>query len=178
MDNIEQALDNFFQRLGHTPGPWKYTPHHFDENEGHLFFEGVEEGPCTINLKGAVAMSQEELNIHGRLIAQSPAMLRTLCRTYLWMLTNLTYGTPTATFRIKSQEILAGLVGQISEATGIDHQQVQETFEQYATWITTGDLLYHPDFTHRRQRDEPADQRDPEERNAGRHGWRLTKTAP
>lgn len=136
-NNIEKALDNFFQRLGHTPGPWFFTEDYDVRPEDKA---PIAQAYWTQFLK------EETVKANALLISESPAMLRTLCRTYLWMLTNLTYGTPTATFRIKAQEILAGLVGQISEATGIDQQQVQETFEQYARWIETADIDLSPDF--------------------------------
>ena len=126
MENIEKALDNFFQRLGHTPGPWIVRP-----NRHNL--------PIQVHAQeGFICEPDHQNNIERTtadctLIAQSPAMLRTLCRTYLSLLARLD-----SEVRGSIDSTLAGLRNQISDATGIESQQVQETFEQYATWIETG----------------------------------------
>ena len=46
-----------------------YKECHHDHSEGYIFLD--KEGACTITLTGAVAMSQEELNKWGELIAES-----------------------------------------------------------------------------------------------------------
>jgi len=46
-----------------------YRKHYHDHSEGHLFLD--KEGACTIKLTGAAAMSQEELDEWGQIIAKS-----------------------------------------------------------------------------------------------------------
>ena len=46
-----------------------YKECYYDHSEGYIFLD--KEGACTITLTGAVAMSQEELNKWGELIAES-----------------------------------------------------------------------------------------------------------
>lgn len=50
---------------------WKFTGHHRDEAEGHIFLGHAKDGACTITLTGAASMSQEELNELGELIVSS-----------------------------------------------------------------------------------------------------------
>jgi hypothetical protein len=40
---------------------WKYSPHHTDQAEGHIFIEN-DHGIYVINLTGNSSMSQTELN--------------------------------------------------------------------------------------------------------------------
>lgn len=47
----------------------KYSPHHRDHAEGHLFID--KKGACTITLTGAAAMSQEELDRFGACFARA-----------------------------------------------------------------------------------------------------------
>lgn len=147
MNQIEKSLNHFFQRLGHTPGPWEFCNSEYSseliasadkgKGEDSILYHGAD-WPITIP--------------NARLIIQSPAMLRTLCRTYLWMLVNVKYrGTLTV------DQTLADLRNEISEATGITCQEVQDTFEQYCLWIQLGG-----DIPPKTERQELADQRDPE----------------
>ena len=50
---------------------WKYTSHHRDEAEGHIFLGYAKDEACTITLTGAASMSQEELDELGELIVSS-----------------------------------------------------------------------------------------------------------
>ena len=47
----------------------KYTNHHKDYSEGHIFLD--KDGACTITLTGAAAMTQEELDYYGELFAKA-----------------------------------------------------------------------------------------------------------
>lgn len=137
MDNIEKSINHFFQRLGHTPGPWFYNED-FDIRPSN-------KPAVAYAIWDTVVYKEPTAEANGRLISEAPAMLRTICRTYLWMLVNVKYrGTLTV------DQTLADLRNQISEATGIECQEVQDSFEQYALWIHTGDIAIHPDFYKRR----------------------------
>ena len=46
----------------------RYTPHHRVDAQGHLYID--KPGACCINLRGAAAMSQEELNFWAGLMAE------------------------------------------------------------------------------------------------------------
>jgi hypothetical protein len=46
-----------------------YSRHYKTDAQGHIFLK--KEGACTINLVGAAAMSQEELDGYGELIAEA-----------------------------------------------------------------------------------------------------------
>jgi len=48
---------------------WKYSPHYFDTAQGHIFIN--KEGACTIQLEGASAMTQAELDEFGKLIVDA-----------------------------------------------------------------------------------------------------------
>jgi hypothetical protein len=48
---------------------WSYSPHYRETSQGHLYIK--KEGACTIQLEGAYAMSQEELDKFGKLIVDS-----------------------------------------------------------------------------------------------------------
>ncbi len=123
MDNkIEQCLNHFFQRLGHTPGPWRFEDEFVRSNKSDDFGNVVAD----TSIK-PYPQFEDEQNANGLLVAQAPAMLRTLCRTYLHLLTH--------TKSLYLPELLVPLRDQISEATGISWQEVQDTFEQYALWI-------------------------------------------
>lgn len=47
----------------------KYTRHHRDDAQGHIFLD--KRGPCNISLEGAAAMSQEELDFYGEIMAKA-----------------------------------------------------------------------------------------------------------
>lgn len=49
----------------------KYTPHHREHAEGHIYID--KPGACTIQLTGAAAMSQHELDRYGRIAAEAIA---------------------------------------------------------------------------------------------------------
>lgn len=51
-----------------------YTKHHFNHPEGHISLD--KPGPCTITLQGAAAMSQEELDYYGEIVAKALAEAR------------------------------------------------------------------------------------------------------
>lgn len=149
MDNIEKALDNFFQRLGHTPGPWEIRyPSGIDmdiipkEGPKICFFRGYSH---SVELMDEY---QDKEVANANLVSHSPDMLRTLCRTYLHLLTN--------TRSLYLPEILVPLRDQVSAATGIESHEIERTFTQYATWIELGADPTGP------IKSEPADQRDPE----------------
>ena len=63
--------------MSHTPGPWTYTPCHFEDARGYIFMEKAT-GACTIHLTGAASMTQRELDAHGCLLAAAPTMLDAL----------------------------------------------------------------------------------------------------
>ncbi|HAT64540.1 MAG TPA: hypothetical protein DCS66_08045 [Flavobacteriaceae bacterium] len=46
-----------------------YTKHHKDNAEGHIYLD--KSGACTITLKGAAAMSQNELDHYGTIMAEA-----------------------------------------------------------------------------------------------------------
>lgn len=129
MENIEKSLDHFFKELKHTPGSW-WKPQYESE---------VMEGPRgDIKICRIHAVSEKDDGSHnGKLIAQAPDLLRSTCRTYLWMLVKFAYGiNDTCTsIRISASDTLASLRNQISNATGLECEYIQDTFEQYALWI-------------------------------------------
>lgn len=47
----------------------KYTRHHFEHPEGHIFLG--KPGACTITLQGASAMPQDELDEYGQIMAEA-----------------------------------------------------------------------------------------------------------
>ena len=47
----------------------KYTRHHGDHPAGHIYLD--KEGACTITLEGAASMSQDELDIYGKVMAEA-----------------------------------------------------------------------------------------------------------
>ncbi len=51
----------------------KYKKHYKSEAEGHIYMD--REGACTITLKGAVSMPQEELDRYGEVIAKALSKL-------------------------------------------------------------------------------------------------------
>lgn len=150
MENIEKCLDQFFVELLHTPGPWAWgnTPHYLRMQQPGI--------PITIRSKAhteEIATVWTHLlptEVNSKLIAQSPAMLRELCRVYLIMLVKFGYGVNETVTSIRTtiwmQAMLASLCGQISDATGLDAKHVHDTFEQYATWINMHEDI--PDDTH------------------------------
>ena len=46
-----------------------YLKHYRDNAEGHIYLD--KEGACTIQLTGAVAMSQDELDRYGKVMAEA-----------------------------------------------------------------------------------------------------------
>ena len=46
-----------------------YLKHYKDAAEGHIYL--YKSGPCTINLKGAAAMSQNELDHYGTIMTEA-----------------------------------------------------------------------------------------------------------
>lgn len=48
-----------------------YSRHYFDQPEGHIYLD--KPGACTITLTGAAAMSQDELDKYGKIIARALA---------------------------------------------------------------------------------------------------------
>lgn len=51
----------------------KYSPHHREHAEGHIFLD--KEGACTITLTGAASMTQAELDRYGKACARAVASL-------------------------------------------------------------------------------------------------------
>jgi hypothetical protein len=49
----------------------KYNQHHYPHPAGHIYLH--KKGACTIGLTGAVAMTQEELNFYGEIMAEALA---------------------------------------------------------------------------------------------------------
>lgn len=63
----------------HTPGPWLYSPHYREHAQGHIYLPNANEDEAhTINLVGAAAMSQEQLDANAKLIAAAPDLLQAL----------------------------------------------------------------------------------------------------
>ena len=52
-----------------------YKKHGYDHAEGHIYLD--KEGACTITLEGAAAMSQEELDKYGEIMAE--ALNKSVC---------------------------------------------------------------------------------------------------
>lgn len=50
---------------------WKYSPHHRDHAEGHIFLGHETEGGVTILLTGTASMSQERLDELGERIVSA-----------------------------------------------------------------------------------------------------------
>lgn len=124
MNNIERALDDFFQRLNHASGPWYLMK---NDDGGNLRVCHRTDKPITQQINSLDT---------GKLIVQAPDMLRTLCRTYLSILVRVRYGTA----RVSLNDVLADLRDVISDATGWQGVDVQSFFEQYAMWIHVEDL--------------------------------------
>lgn len=133
MQNIEQYLDQFMGQMKHTPGPWEggHTP----------FYLRMKQTGDPITLRSD-AHTEEIATVwtcmlpteaNAKLIAQSPNMLRSICRTYLQLLLTFRYGQDEKTnlLRIGLDSTLALLRNDITLATGLDGQYVQDTFEQY-----------------------------------------------
>lgn len=55
---------------------WKYSPHHREDAEGHIFMDTT--GACTITLTGASSMPQEDLDRYGKLMSMAPELLWSL----------------------------------------------------------------------------------------------------
>jgi hypothetical protein len=47
----------------------EYSPHYLDDARGHIYID--KPGACTIDLTGAAAMTQEELNFYGKIMAKA-----------------------------------------------------------------------------------------------------------
>lgn len=152
MENIEKSLDHFFKGLKHTPGPW--SP---EGTQG----KGKKKRAVFTVIKGSISFMphnkhderypDERVEANSKLIAYAPDMLRSICRTYLWMLVKFAHdinGTCTS-IRISANDTLASLRNQISNATGLECEHIQDTFEQYATWINMHEDI--PDDTHHTQ---------------------------
>ena len=137
MVKIEKSLDHFFKGLKHTPGTWYdgLTPFYLRMDQ--------DGSPLTIRSKShteEIATVWTYLlptEANSKLISAAPDLLRSTCRTYLWMLVKFAYGiNDTCTsVRISASDTLASLRNQISNATGLECEYIQDTFEQYATWI-------------------------------------------
>jgi hypothetical protein len=125
MNNIEKSLDHFFRELQHSKDTWG-----------------------NFNLP-----TDPEEKANAILIMAAPDMLRELCRAYLTMLVKFGYGVNSTVTEIRTsiwmQSMLASLCGQISEATRLEANHIQDTFEQYATWINMHEDI--PDDTHHTQ---------------------------
>ncbi len=55
--------------MGNREPVTKYTPHHFDHAEGHIFLR--KKGACTVTLTGAASMPQSELDDIGAVCAEA-----------------------------------------------------------------------------------------------------------
>jgi hypothetical protein len=128
---IDQKLDSFFERLQHTPGKWVYN--------GDT--ENVSTEDRKLLLASIYRYDRAGDKIHGTpfngfLMANAPALLRTVCHTYLW---NLVYMPMIIRSTVGGQMFLAGLLHSIVEAVdptgnglGVTSQEIQDTFEKYS----------------------------------------------
>lgn len=106
----EKGCDHYGpEKVQHTPGPWKYSPHFTDQPEGHIFLEGTKDGEaCCIDLTGAAAMTQEQLNANGRLMAAAPRLLK--------LLKEHVFNTETLAALMKTPESKAELLSVAADA--------------------------------------------------------------
>lgn len=125
--NIEKYLDQFFKDLKHTPGPWSM-------DDGHLFTDDKNREYNSIATIHDIWKNDGTAEPNSKLIAQSPELLRTICRTYLMLLIKFAYGQNGTCneIRISLDGTLSDLRNQISIATGLQCQHIQDVFEQYA----------------------------------------------
>ncbi|MEP2668922.1 MAG: hypothetical protein ABJH04_08000 [Cyclobacteriaceae bacterium] len=61
--------------MKHTQGEWIYSPHFKDGAQGHIYL-GDKAGAVCINLIGAAAMGQKELNECATLMAAAPQLFK------------------------------------------------------------------------------------------------------
>jgi hypothetical protein len=90
---------------------------------------------CRIN-----AVSNDDDGSHnGKLISRAPDMLRSLCRTYLTLLVKFPFNdrqnSTVREIRISLDGTLASLRNEISIATGLECQYIQDTFYLYAKHV-------------------------------------------
>lgn len=124
--SIEKKLNEFFATLKHTKMQWM-LPGNMDFDvmtspRGDLKIAKV----YTVDLKGLPYVATLA---NAKLIVHAPEMLRSLCRTYLFLLVK---NASLNIIRIDLDSTLASLVGQIADATGWTGEYVQTTFELYA----------------------------------------------
>lgn len=144
MNNIEKSLDHFFKELQHTPGEWLLDCRD-DENRKYPYAtNGLPVYAQTKNGERLITdvsyafvdhSNMKEYESNAELIRCSPSMLRTLCWTYLTLLVKFAYGQNDfcTSARISLNETLASLRNEISQATGLECQHIQDKFEGYAT---------------------------------------------
>lgn len=136
---IEQYLDEFFKELQHTPGPWKVitTKDVKINRTGNEYTAMAIWGECTDIM---YFHGKEEPN--SKLIARAPDMLRTICRTYLTLLVKFPFNdrqnSTVREIRITLDGTLSSLRNEISNATGLECQYIQDTFEDYTISINEG----------------------------------------
>lgn len=137
MENIEKCLDQFFAELQHTPGEWKQNKEVVHNDD--IFIASI----YTLNQK-----ESEYSTANSKLITQSPSMLRSICRTYLFLLVKFPFNdrqnSTVREIRITLDGTLSSLRNEISNATGLECQHIQDTFEEYALQINDGiDVKQH-----------------------------------
>lgn len=141
MEAIEKYLDKFFQELDHTPAPWSIEDQGGNSMNIHTSADNYEEYEiCAVWNAGPECLQlelQEEAKANSKLITEAPRMLRTICRTYLLMLVKFHHGIneTVTSVRISMDGTLANLRNDISMATGLECQHIQDTFEEYANII-------------------------------------------
>lgn len=134
-DLIKQCLDQFLNGLKHFPGHW-----HTSEDQGGnsvvvIASEFDDFEVCAVWNAGPECLDEDlrpKAIANSKLIARAPDMLRSICWTYLYLL--FRFREPSM-IRLTMNSTLEDLRNQISHATGLDDMTVQETFEQFASWI-------------------------------------------
>ncbi len=125
---IEHCITEFFKELLHTEGPWI----------SHPYFEAVN-GPnkriCLLVSQGGSLRPQDKENC--KLISRSPDLLRSVCNTYLTLLVKFKFGQNEFcnSVHISLDSTFASLRNEISLATGLECQYIQDKFEAYVNEI-------------------------------------------
>lgn len=153
MNNIEKCLNEFFKELQHTPGPWKFEDEFIRatilENDRRIVdtCADAEQATRVEDYGNMIAdpyvrpskFFNTEIEANSKLISRAPDMLRSICRTYLFLLVKFPFNdrqnSTVREIRITLDGTLSSLRNEISNATGLECQHIQDTFEQYATWI-------------------------------------------
>lgn len=137
MENIEQYLNEFFKELQIFPGPW-----HIEDQGGNSVnvhsseFDNFEV--CAVWNAGPECLDEDlraQCQANSKLIARAPDLLRSTCRTYLLLLVKFPFAGSNSTvkeIRISLDSTMASLRNEISIATGLECQHIQDTFEDWA----------------------------------------------